>query len=174
MFTKLFRAAQAAKIIHNNVTFSGYEFKNAAGSIQKITTTAHLAKYCAKNTTDTGLSQFTKIAKGQTTATMGLMFGNGDTPATSDDYQLAGDHFTNYNGTYTVQCSEDMSSVTYTYTLTNTGDSAFTVKEIGLFAYTSKSADFALLMREVLDNPVTIEPAGVGQVVLTINTGFTA
>lgn len=105
----------------------------------------------------------------------GVIIGTGTTPPTLDDYYLSGDLITGFNFSYssTIESDDNGSTITALYTITNSGDTAFTIGEIGLIAnlYSSSysgSKYNGLLERTVLDTPVTIEPGGVGQVTYTI------
>ena len=106
----------------------------------------------------------------------GVCFGDGDTPPTPADLNISGNAFTTYNALYNLSTGVDDSGhldVKAQYTITNTGDEAFTIKEIGLFAVPSlcKGPDinvagtFSILLdRTILDIPVTIPAGGFGQV----------
>lgn len=99
----------------------------------------------------------------------GVAFGNGDTAPTVDDFQLAGEHFTTHVHTVAKTFDPDGCVSSVTYTLTNTGTDAFTIKEVGVFValyYT------CLMYREVLDTPVTIPAGGIGQVTLTFRVNI--
>lgn len=104
----------------------------------------------------------------------GVIIGTGTTPATIDDYKLAGDMITTftYSKSVTITHDDDKTTITALYTITNTGSAAFTIGEIGLMAASySKTAESykCLVERTVLDSPVTIEAGGVGQVTYTIS-----
>ena len=100
-----------------------------------------------------------------------IAFGDGNTPPTIDDYQLSGNHFTTHNSTkvWNYSHTSDEAVMTITYTLTNKGTEAFTIREAGLFSIGGSNINEhkCLVWREVLPSPVTIEPDGVGQVTLT-------
>ena len=106
--------------------------------------------------------------------TSGVLFGTGDTPASLDDYKLAGDVIQNIaasiHKTYTY--SEAQPSLKAVYTITNNNEAAITIKEVALnlqFNYTSdNSTTGCVIDRTVLDTPVTIPAGGVGQVEYTI------
>jgi hypothetical protein len=110
----------------------------------------------------------------------GVIFGNGTTPPTRDDYCLSGDVISTVtstaNGGFTTDA--DGATGTYTYTLTNTGTADITIGEVGLIAgghsTSSRTApDYkCLLERSVLDEPVTIPAGGVGQVTYTIRMNY--
>ena len=110
----------------------------------------------------------------------GVCFGDGDTPPTPADLNISGNAFSTYDALYNLSTGVDDSGHIYVkahYTITNTGEQAFTIKEIGLFAAPSlrKGPDIAvagsfsiLLDRTILDTPVTIPAGGIGQVEYTI------
>lgn len=105
----------------------------------------------------------------------GVCFGSGTTPPTEDDYRMEGDLFTTYN--YSQTSASNKSTMSYTYTITNTGTEDFTIREVGLIAsaYAKHSSNYyyysdcVLLERTVLESPITI-PAngGVGQITYTL------
>ena len=105
----------------------------------------------------------------------GVYLGTGTTPPTFEDIAMSGDLITTYNySTVVTKTFNANGGVKFAceYTVTNTGSSAFTVGEIGLFANlrdTSNSGGFkALLERTVLDTPITIEAGGVGKIHYTV------
>lgn len=103
----------------------------------------------------------------------GIFFGNGNAAPTIDDYQLSGEHFTTFNYTIASTVNDSADTIMVTYTLTNTGEESFTIREAGVFISASYNNSYqALVWREVLDSPVTIEPGGVGQVTLTFNVNI--
>lgn len=114
-------------------------------------------------------------------STYGVLFGTGNTVATSDDYKLSGDVITGLssaNVTYTSEAVYDDNGVTLTtvYTISNTTGADLTIGEVGLVAnFSTKvgqvyAAKFYTLLyeRTALDSPVTIPADGVGQVTYTI------
>lgn len=110
---------------------------------------------------------------------MGVIFGTGTTPATIDDYQMAGEHYIDYAVSYYYEAIYDESGVTNkcTYTLTNTLETSVTIGEIGLSIPVSRGSSSyyytgLLVERTVLDNPITIEPGGVGQVTYEIKMNY--
>lgn len=111
----------------------------------------------------------------------GVVFGTGTTAPALDDYCLSGDLITTFAYTvasFTVDADDTGVTITALYTLTNTGDDAFTIGEVGLIASTYdnsnyKSANYkCLLERTVLDTPVTIAAGGVGQVTYTLKMNY--
>ena len=104
----------------------------------------------------------------------GVLFGTGDTPASLDDYKLAGDVIQNIAASIskTYSYSEAQPSLKAVYTITNNNAAAITIKEVALnaqFTYSSNgNASGCVIDRTVLDTPVTIPAGGVGQVEYTI------
>ena len=108
----------------------------------------------------------------------GVLFGTGDTPASLDDYKLAGDMIQNIAATIskTYSYSEAQPSLKAVYTITNNNAAAITIKEVALnVQYTRTSSggtSGCVIDRTVLDTPVTIPAGGVGQVVYTITFNY--
>ena len=108
----------------------------------------------------------------------GVILGTGTTAPSFDDISLSGSVISNFTYTSTVTNEVDENGMTLTanYTITNTGEEAFTIGEIGIIANLSgtakTSSNKALLERTVLDEPVTIEAGGVGQVTYTIQLNY--
>lgn len=97
----------------------------------------------------------------------GVVFGTGDAEPTLVDTKLSGNIVTGYTSSYSQSSGVDTDGRPYVrtlYTLTNTGSTAKTIKEVGLLA-TVASSTYALIERTVLDEPVTLAASnGVGQV----------
>jgi len=109
----------------------------------------------------------------------GVIFGDGDTPVTADDYLLAGTPITTCNVTHVNYSVGDDQGVTLekVFTVTNTGSTEFTIREAGIvcgFYSSSNYYNYALVERTVLDVPVTVPPGGVGQVTYRIRAPFPA
>lgn len=108
----------------------------------------------------------------------GPVIGTGTTAPTVDDYCLSGDVITTFmaSANITKEDTEDGSIITAVYTITNTGDSAFTVGEIGLLSSAQsgyRDLKYKVLFeRTVLDSPVTIEAGGVGVVTYTLRLNY--
>lgn len=174
MFTRLYyKALAASQALNMNSTSYSIPVKNYLGNTVKQTS------FIEKYVTNCAVARkyFMKSAKDASNITGSnaacIAFGDGDTPPTLDDYQLSGNHITTYSVTNETQFDFDAGNSVTTYTITNTGTSAFTIKEIGIVTSTSTAAsDHALIFREVLDAPVTIEPGGVGQVTLTLGVAI--
>ena len=102
----------------------------------------------------------------------GVIFGDGNTPPTENDYFLSG----NAINTLTVACGVTTSEedgkivVTGTFTITNISDADITIREVGTFGcgYNGNSPIAILIDREVLDTPLAIPAGGIGQVVYKI------
>ena len=110
----------------------------------------------------------------------GVLFGDGDTPVTVDDYNIKGNRITNLtvSSNSVVNYSDsNKATMTVNYTVTNNNATDVTIKEIAMFKMTQKSgsnntAFYLMLDRTVLDSPVTIEAGGIGQVTYTIDMNY--
>lgn len=97
---------------------------------------------------------------------MGIILGDGNTPPSPTDYWLSGNMITDFTASVAMTCNvvNDKVVVIGVYTIYNTSSSAFTIREIG-FARSavnnSSSSKAILLMRDVLETPITV--AGNGQ-----------
>ena len=97
---------------------------------------------------------------------MGIILGDGNTPPDPTDYWLSGNMITDFTASVAMTCTIENNKVVVVgvYTINNTSSSAFTIREIGFArsAVDNSSASKAiLLMRDVLDTPITV--AGNGQ-----------
>ena len=112
----------------------------------------------------------------------GVIFGDGTTPPTVDDFHLSGANIipgSAYTMT-TVRSAtiNDDGSITRTalYTITNGSADDFTISEIGVYqsvpctGANGHEENYVLMDRTLLDEPVTIPAGGVGQV--TYNVTF--
>lgn len=141
---------------------------------QTVTTNGYMYNMWYLNTPNANPS-YIKVKKG--VADDGVVFGDGNTPASIDDYQMSGEHFTTYSALHSRNYNIDETGVTATivFTITNTGTETFTIREIGQFYQQGSSTDLCVLVeRTVLDSPVTIEPNGIGQVTYTVRFPFPA
>lgn len=88
-----------------------------------------------------------------------MVLGTGDTPPTVEDYKLSGELITSltYQGQPTL---DDNNSLTYSILVTNNTEQPVTIKEVCLALGTETISDnsgaAALLTRDVLPNPVTL------------------
>lgn len=103
----------------------------------------------------------------------GVVFGTGNTPPTVNDYKISGTEFTAFtaNSSVSNQFTTNGLVTTATFTLTNTGTSEVTIKEVALYGGSYKSSTSYtkfLIDRTLLDSPVTIPAGGIGQVIYTI------
>ena len=98
----------------------------------------------------------------------GVAFGDGDTAPTLDDYTLSGSVVSGISVSPAVSREFADGKMVYkgVYTITNTSDTAKTIKEIGLFCtVTTEYPRYQMCVeRTVLDEPVTIEAGGIGMV----------
>lgn len=101
----------------------------------------------------------------------GICLGTGTTPVTYDDYRLSGDVIPNKLAMVSKDRTYDFNTHRWTATLTatysNTGDEAITISEWGIWrnnndytttAFSNASTTCCLVFREVLDEPIVIEP----------------
>ena len=96
----------------------------------------------------------------------GVVFGDGDTPATAEDYKLAGNIIKGFTAIANLSSSinDGLAQIIATYTIN--ASSEVTIKEIAAFA-DSRNGSY-IVDRTVLDTPVTIPAGGIGQVEYTI------
>lgn len=111
----------------------------------------------------------------------GAIIGTGTTAPTFDDYALSGELISTFSATVSFSSAADNDGVTNTavYTITNTGSTAFTIGEIGLFVNATNAATSTtggkycvLVERSLLEVPVTIPAGGVGQVTYAIRMPY--
>ena len=110
-----------------------------------------------------------------------IRLGTGDTPPTLDDFKLSGDFVTSIASTVaagSIVVNGDSISQSATYTITNTGSTEITIKEIAIFSGNKSTSSgyykSVMIERSVLDSPVTIPAGGVGQVNYTIRLNLPA
>lgn len=116
---------------------------------------------------------FKNIGKALTSnAGEGVLFGDGNTTPTYDDYYLSGNIVTGFKSTSNVTSETDENggvTLTSVFTITNNGSEDITIKEVCYFGYYGSGAtQRCMLDRTVLDSPVTIPTGGVGQVTYSI------
>lgn len=121
------------------------------------------------------LSNGTKIFCGNTSitdATRGIILGDGNTQPALDDYCLSGNIITDFTASTSVVSSYQNGKITgtATYNITNTGGTAFTIKEIGntIARVVSGVTHQILIARALLATPVTIQPGDTGVVTYKI------
>lgn len=110
------------------------------------------------------------------------VLGTGTTAPTFDEYEMSGEIITTISSivssnSHTVE--EDGVAITTTWTVTNTGTEAITIGEVGFYgtyktatAVSNSSTAAMLIERTVLDEPITIEAGGVGQVTYTVRLKY--
>jgi hypothetical protein len=179
MFTKNWYKCIAGNMLYNyDSTY--INFKNINGADKKLRASNYDVFRLGYNTTSGyTIPSLYSLAK-SLTSNSGVVLGSGTTPPTMDDYTLSGEVFTNFTFTADVKKEIDEDGVTFTanYTITNTGDSDFTIGEIGLLSTLSESTgsgyaeNKGLLERTVLDAPVTIPSGGIGQLTYTVRVNY--
>ena len=113
-----------------------------------------------------------KVNQGYNGSKGGVVFGDGNTPATAEDYKLAGNIITGFTATANLAHSNDNGVAQIVATYTINASSEVTIKEIVAFAHTGGGNSTYIVDRTVLDTPVTIPAGGVGQVVYTITFNY--
>lgn len=163
MLTKNWYAAIAARMLGGNGRFFSGRMVHGATANMYPADSFKPANYIQTLNTDNST---------------GVILGTGNTPATPDDYKLAGDTITTFSYSSNGESKETDKGYecNATYTITNTGTSAFTISEIGFLMplYTSSSGSDGkmLIERTVLDNPLTIEAGGIGVLTYTIRMNY--
>ena len=106
-----------------------------------------------------------------------VIFGNGSTPPTANDYKFAGSVISNLNvlvSPLDLTAQNNVITQKRIFTITNNNANAITISEVGItcniFQYT-QDARF-IVERTVLDTPVTIPAGGIGQVEYTITCNY--
>lgn len=116
----------------------------------------------------------------QKSISRGVVLGTGDAEPTEDDYTLSGTIITTFGVSSTTEHIYNSEDGSYTienvYTITNTGSSTFTIKEIAWFAnfFYGGGTSYAcfLIDRTLLEEPITLEAGQVGQVTYTRTIKF--
>ncbi len=154
--------------------YSSINFKNYQGTELMLYRSNNYLLKVAYDGSDTSCPAMKNVVTNYT-STGGVIFGTGTTPPTLEDYSLSGTLITTITCTSSLTTKADAEGMTLTalYTITNTASTAITIGEIALMCnlYNSSNSTHSykgLVERTVLDEPVTIEPGGVGQVTYTI------
>lgn len=149
-------------------------YYNGTSGATSIVYNLSSSQYYIMQLSDTGSSITASIAKlsngtnvfrlnyTDNNTTTGVILGDGDTPPTLTDYCLSGNMITDFTATtaITSAINNGKLEIIATYNITNTGGSAFTIKEIAnTFAPYSNRI---MLSRELLATPLTIEPGNTG------------
>lgn len=134
------------------------------------TTVTNTTTYISGNANSTNFSSLITSALGNSSA--GIAIGSGETTPTENDYTLANQITSGFSGSAAapsvVYDSENNVYISrIVVTITNTGESALTIKEIGLFetygtaaalgsAISTGTTKSLMIDRTVLDSPLTI------------------
>ena len=97
----------------------------------------------------------------------GVVLGDGDTPPALSDYNLSGNQITTFSAVTAIASSYADGKITglATYTITNTGADAITIKEIGVIKLSEQQGSSpVMLIRSLLETPVVIQPNEIGVV----------
>ena len=145
--------------------------KNTSGSLTKLNNAAggYMPFFISGQNYKVDLSRVREAYDG---TYGGVVFGDGDTPATAEDYKLAGNIITGItaNANLTRSINNGVAQIVAIYTIT--ASSEVTIKEIAAFTTSGSSSSYYIVDRTVLDTPVTIPAGGVGQVVYTITFNY--
>ena len=167
MLTNNFYSALAQNMVG---TIKSNSIKNTSGSLTTLYNAAggYLPFFISGQNNKVDLSRVREAYSG---TYGGVVFGDGDTPATAEDYKLAGNIITGItaNANLTRSINNGVAQIVAIYTIT--ASSEVTIKEITAFT-TSGGSDYYIVDRTVLDTPVTIPAGGVGQVVYTITFNY--
>lgn len=92
-------------------------------------------------------------------ARFGAAYGTGTTAPTIDDYQLSGNLVSGLQGT-NPDIDANANGITFSHSITNSGDTSVTINEIALCIYddSSSSAACVMLTRDVLAEPIVLGP----------------
>lgn len=101
-----------------------------------------------------------------TRAYMHFAVGDGDTPPTSEDYALDNDITSSFSNvtisSVSTTATSENTTITYIITGTNSTSDTLTIREIGYVKDIYYSQSFntvpVLMAREVLDEPIVVEP----------------
>ena len=166
MLTNNFYSALAQNMVG---TLKSGSIKNTSGSLVQLNNAAgtFLPFFISGYDYKVDLSKVNQAYSG---SKGGVVFGDGDTPATAEDYKLAGNIITGFVATVNLSRSinDGLAQIVATYTIN--ASSEVTIKEIAAFA-SSGNGNY-IVDRTVLDTPVTIPAGGVGQVEYTITFNY--
>ena len=97
----------------------------------------------------------------------GLILGDGDVAPDLSDYKLSGNMITDFSATSSLSglIVDGKYEFTSIYSITNTGASTITIKEIGMSKPNSGNDGRILLSRSVLDAPIVINPGNIGTLI---------
>lgn len=154
------------------------QLRDFLGNISTNTLTIGIGTMSFTSSTSNRDASLVRVSTSWSAGQPGIALGSGTTPPTIDDYYLENpliDQGASYTATATVggANNNNLFSTTSLITVKNTGASAITIGELGLWTTdttsgTSKTNRF-LLERTVLDTPVVIEPDGMGVIEYTIS-----
>lgn len=102
-----------------------------------------------------------------------IVYGDGTTPPTVDDYTLSGNLITDLSAS-DPDIQNAGNGITFSHVVENTGTSAVTISEISLALEFSQTVQarygVALLTRDVLETPITLEPGARRNISVFINS----
>jgi hypothetical protein len=172
MILKNWYKALAAFMANDAANF--YEAVDICGNKTRIRYDSDPFELLGTDTTSTSLKNV--ITDLNASKKYGVIFGNGTTPPSVDDWGLSGDMvLSGFTWSAATSYQFDDNGVEYTgvYTITNTTTNTdITIGEAGLFTLSNYGGAHILLERTVLDTPVTIPAGGVGKVTYTIRLNY--
>ncbi len=94
----------------------------------------------------------------------GVIFGDGDTPASYNDYKLSGNIITDFTASSQANAFIADGAVynEATYNITNTGAANIVIKEIGISLYDNYHVYRILITHDVFEAPIVIAPGSTG------------
>ena len=161
---------------------SSSQYKQCLSWYSGISDTPSTYGPCKMNVIHNGSKRFFGSTGQNNTNIAGcVILGDGNTPPTIDDVALSGNMITTFEATTAVTISTT-NGVTLMgiYTITNTGASDITIREIALTRCgmtgdnIPTSPLYFLMERSVLETPITITPGSAKSVVYRINMFETA
>lgn len=118
----------------------------------------------------------TNVDSTTTSSSFAVVLGDGDEPPTVDDYKLSGNCIDSTKMSFTANATPSLGidSITFSVTFRNISTETITIKEIGLAIVpkgTSSTQAYAILLtRDVLQEPVVLEPQGIKSFEISIDT----
>lgn len=164
----IFLGKEKASVVNYTGTTSTISIGNATGSkaygmVALLPINANSMSTCGALLTNIYTNAIDTYSSG------GVLFGDGNTPVTINDYALSGNQITGISASVSIEELDE--KVTATYTITNNNDTAITISEIARnaksLANSTMSYNF-LVDRELVSPAITIEPGGVGQIPYTL------
>lgn len=122
-----------------------------------------------------GFNKMDTLSQDLSSVTSGIVLGTGTAEPTLEDYYLSGDMVTGVTAAISVSFEDVGGAILKSAVLrvTNGGAEPITIGEVAYFHYMGQGSDpVVMLDRTVLEVPITIAPAGIGQVTYTIRMNY--